>query len=836
MLGSEHAAEHRMIRAEQRWVRTRTKAQLARLLATDRRAYRAANALAGPASQDGSWEAPFRIPNYAIHAALMPTGKVLFYGWPRDFGPSGGGVSRGAGNFGTAWLWDPNAGTGIAAFKDVPPPQTDANFNAAIDDDPTTAGIQPDANAQQLRPSPIYCSGFAWLGNGTLVVMGGNRNLIPYEEGTRFVFTFDPFTESWHRQQSMERGRWYPSVVELPDGRVATFSGYTEKGNGVKTPPFGEMNNDIEVFPSTPVPYGSAGRATENLGVTKVGTLATEYYPHTRLLRDGRISLTGPGGSDTWISGFSTNLAAWTALPELPINNGGGNVASTARGGGNAVLQPNGTLGPDTVMLLGGYYYAATASKQFGATAAIKIAPGTGGWSTDSTQNVGRAQQNTVLLPNGSMVTVGGAAGYRGIAGANSHGEEKLRWPGDDDDLVNGLPLRSQILRPELYDPASHTWRLGPPQQHFRTYHSVGLLLPDGRVISAGDELHEDLYRLGGGNPDTNIWIGDAEAYSPPYLFAGARPTIALAPLSVQHGETFEVRTPDAATVDRVTVMMPSAVTHGEDMTQREVDLEIVSRGATTLTLRAPASGSIAPPGYYMLFLLRAGVPSTAKFMRIGPAADAEPAQIAAQYTPFDTTPPSPPANLAATGATTTTITLAWSPSNDASGVTGYRVARSGTADVATTATGATIAGLAPGTTYSLSVTAHDAAGNESAASTVVARTKVDPRSRSRKATLALSVLTPSRAALMRSGKLLASLRISRATTLKLVARSGTRALTKVTTFRFKKPGTKTATLVLTPAGRAFLRTLRGPVTITIAPVGLSAKSWTTKAARRTYR
>ena len=649
-LGAEHAAEHRLIRAEQRWIRHLSKRQLKRLIASDRRAYKAALKLASPANVDGSWEPPFRIPNYAIHAALMPTGKVLFYGWPKDFSASGGANSRGASNFGTAWLWDPNAGTGIAAFKDVPPPTTDVTYDPALDDDPLITGIQPDANAQQLRPSPIYCSGFAWLGNGTLVVMGGNRNLIPYEEGTRFVFTFDPFTETWHRQQSMERGRWYPSVVELPDGRVATFSGFTEKGNGVKTPPYGNMNDDVEVFPSTSVAYGATGRASENLGLTKIAAPipgGTEYYPHTRLLRDGRISLTGPGGYDSWLSGFSTNLSVWAPQAALPINNADpGPNPTNARGGGNAVLLPGGTQGPDTVMLLGGYYYAGARTiadnpllaKNFGATDAITITPGTGAtWRVDSTQKVGRAQENTVLLPTGSMVTVGGAAGYRNIVGPNNHGEDKLRWPGDDTDMVTvdgqSQTLRSQILRVELYDPQAHTWRLGPPQQHFRTYHSVGLLLPDGRVLSAGDELHEDMYRKdpAGGNPDPSVWIGDAEIYSPPYLFGGARPTIRLAPLAVQHDQTFDVTTPDAATVDRAVVMMPSAVTHGEDMTQRHVDLAIVSKGDGTLTLRAPANGSVAPPGYYMLFLLRGGVPSTAKFMRIGPPADAEPAQIAAQ-------------------------------------------------------------------------------------------------------------------------------------------------------------------------------------------------------------
>ena len=128
-LGAEHAAEHRWIRAEQRWIRHLSKRQLKRLMASNLRVYKAALKLAAPANVDGSWEAPFRIPNYAMHAALMPTGKVLFYGWPKDYSvpPNGGSGTRDARNFGTAWLWDPAAGTGAGAFKDVPPPMSDVN-------------------------------------------------------------------------------------------------------------------------------------------------------------------------------------------------------------------------------------------------------------------------------------------------------------------------------------------------------------------------------------------------------------------------------------------------------------------------------------------------------------------------------------------------------------------------------------------------------------------------------------------------------------------------------------------------------------------------------------
>ncbi|MFF2479610.1 lytic polysaccharide monooxygenase [Paenibacillus sp. NPDC058071] len=87
-----------------------------------------------------------------------------------------------------------------------------------------------------------------------------------------------------------------------------------------------------------------------------------------------------------------------------------------------------------------------------------------------------------------------------------------------------------------------------------------------------------------------------------------------------------------------------------------------------------------------------------------------------------DTQPPTAPGGLHVMGTpTSSSIQLMWSASTDNVGVTGYRIYR-GTTLVTTTAgnaTSYTVTGLSAGTTYSFSVYAIDAAGNQSAASTV---------------------------------------------------------------------------------------------------------------------
>ena len=513
-------------------------------------------AAAGRPAQVGRWyepgpgTRPFQLPDYAIHAALLPTGKVMIWGYPAT--PRRGQRP----NVGNAWLWDPAAGYGHDAFKRVAP---------------------PDA-------APIYCSGESLLANGDLFISGGNRNLVK-SEGLNTTFTFNPFTETWHRQGDMSHGRWYPGQVVLPDGRVAILAGYTERGET-------QDNTQLEVWPRRDLPPPSdATIDAEGLPVERIasGDRPTALYPHLFLTPAGKVLLAGPGATDSAL--LDPLTFTWSEIGGLP--------RGLDRIGGNAVLLPGGSR----VMTVGGYDYPTFVKRKTSratSTTASVATDGRGGWRAASSQSVGRAYANTVLLPDGTMVTVGGGAGRASDARGGTS------WTNGSDPALKTV---------ELYDPRTKTWRVGPAERRFRTYHSVALLLPDGSVLSAGDDVHEDQVR-----PNAT-WIGSAEIYRPPYLFKGARPTIAAAPAAVTEAQSFAVSTPDAASIDHAVLMAPSATTHGADMTQRSVPLRITGRAAGQgITLAGPASPNVAPPGYYMLFLVNArGVPSVASWVRVLP-------------------------------------------------------------------------------------------------------------------------------------------------------------------------------------------------------------------------
>src|SRR5262249_23758020 len=109
----------------------------------------------------------------------------------------------------------------------------------------------------------------------------------------------------------------------------------------------------------------------------------------------------------------------------------------------------------------------------------------------------------------------------------------------------------------------------------------------------------------------------DAQIFSPPYLFKGARPVISSAPDTVNYGETFNVETAQASDIARVTWIRLSSVTHAFNTGQRLNPLGFQS-SAGGLDVTAPVSPNVCPPGHYMMFLLnRAGVPSVAKIMQV---------------------------------------------------------------------------------------------------------------------------------------------------------------------------------------------------------------------------
>ncbi len=226
----------------------------------------------------------------------------------------------------------------------------------------------------------------------------------------------------------------------------------------------------------------------------------------------------------------------------------------------------------------------------------------------------GRRQHNLTVLADGTVLATGG----------NSSG-------------AFHVDMNAGVYPAELWDPATGLWTTLAPMQVTRQYHSTALLLPDGRVLSAGGGVCGTCEQVG-------YLAKNAEVFTPPYLFRddgsgelAPRPQVTSAPGVVSYGQAFPVGTPGAGSISKVAMVRLGAVTHSVNMEQRYVPLEFTASGST-ITANAPSNPNVAPPGVYMLFVIGAdGVPSVAEMVRIEAGASGPPAP-----TITDTDPDSP--------------------------------------------------------------------------------------------------------------------------------------------------------------------------------------------------
>ena len=103
-----------------------------------------------------------------------------------------------------------------------------------------------------------------------------------------------------------------------------------------------------------------------------------------------------------------------------------------------------------------------------------------------------------------------------------------------------------------------------------------------------------------------------------------ARPVIERVPGAlprvVNPGGLFQLESPDASAIRRVTLVKTGSVTHSFDMEQRFVEASFSWSGNTLNVQLPPASQHATPPGFYMVFAIdAAGTPSEALMIRINP-------------------------------------------------------------------------------------------------------------------------------------------------------------------------------------------------------------------------
>jgi hypothetical protein len=442
---------------------------------------------AQPATQ-GQWSTVTNWPTRAVHATLLPDGRVFFISYySESLHPN---------------IWDPatHTFTGTAASSFA-----------------------------------LFCSGHTNLPDGRVFIAGGH---VADYVGYAHAVIYDPATNAFTSLPDMNSARWYPTATTLPDGDVLVVSG--------------DVNSNTNVNP-LPQVFQFSTHTWRNLSSAQ---LAQPLYPNMLVAPNGKVFNAGPSRQTRYLD--TSGTGAWSNVAVLNFTG--------FRDYGAVAMYDSGK-----VVVIGG------ADPPTATAELIDLNTTAPTWKYTGSMHYPRRQHNAVVLPDGKVFIVGGSSASGFDASA------------------------SPVLPTEMWDPATDKFTVMASIAKYRGYHSVALLLPDGRVLSAGGNV---------GGPN-------AQLYSPPYLFAGERPTIASAPAIASYGQAIFISTPDASSITKVTLVRHASVTHSTNMSQGFLNLSF-TRTSTGLNVTMPANANMAPPGHYMLFILNdAGVPSVGSIVQI---------------------------------------------------------------------------------------------------------------------------------------------------------------------------------------------------------------------------
>ncbi len=402
----------------------------------------------------------------------------------------------------------------------------------------------------------MFCGGTAMLPDGRVVVNGGRNTTV-------LSSIFDYRTNQWTALPNMNDPRWYNTSVALSDGNVFTVSG----SGG---------SNTAERWDSA-----SGWRRLTGIGwgaVTSQPGYINIWHPFLALAPNGNLFHFGPTDVMNWVNpdGAGSLTPSGLNVPGSHYPKEGASAMYEAGKilvtGGGATTTPNpndSTTGTSTNIS-----YTVDLN---GPTPVITPA---------ASMQFTRQFANSVILPSGEVMVIGGN--------------------------TSGLKFNDtgSVLTPEVWNPRTGTWRTLANMAVPRNYHSVALLLPDGRVWSGGGGL--------GGNAADHR---DAQIFTPPALFnangtPATRPVITQAPAQIGIGARFTVLS--EAGLAKFAFIKMSSQTHSINTDVRYLELGFTEPAPGTYEITAQSNRNVLTPGYWMLFALNsASAHSVARIIQV---------------------------------------------------------------------------------------------------------------------------------------------------------------------------------------------------------------------------
>ena len=426
-----------------------------------------------------------------------------------------------------------------------------------------TAIFDPSSNTAadiliQETQHDMFCPGTSTLPDGRIIISGGsssNRTTI-----------YDPATGSWNGGDLMNIARGYHSNVTLASGATFVIGGSWSGAIGGKDAEVWTEKTGWYLLPDVPV-----STITEGI-VSNQPERHDDYFPWLFPAPNGQLFHAGPSEQMHYIdpSGVGSVTSAGTrGTDSYAIS-------------GTAVMFDVGKI-----LTAGGSFTFEENTAASNRSHVIDINGNSPNVSETSNLNFARNYHSSVVLPNGEVMVIGGIPISDVFSDDNS------------------------VLVPEIWNPNSGQWTQVATMAVPRNYHSVSILMLDGRVFTSGGGLC--------GSCNTNH--PDAEIYSPAYLFnqngsLATRPVINSAPSTANWNSSITVSA--NSTISNFSLVRMSATTHSTNNDLRRIPLQKTNLGNNQYNL-AISNRNILPPGSYMLFAMNNnGTPSVAKIIKIG--------------------------------------------------------------------------------------------------------------------------------------------------------------------------------------------------------------------------
>lgn len=415
----------------------------------------------------------------------------------------------------------------------------------------------------------MFCPGISALGDGRILIQGGS-------DAKKNSF-YNPSTNTFTTAPDLIMARGYQTGTTLSDGRVFTIGGaYSGPRHGKNGEVFDPKSNSWKALPGA---KNEPLLTTDHEGIWREDNHAWLFG-----WKNGSIFQAGPSKAMNWYS----------------ANGNGAQIAAGTRDADDAMCGIWVMYEPGKILTAGGSpdYTNSDANKrahvisigEYGQAATVERV---------SDMEYARGFSNAVVLPDGTVLVTGG--------------QPRSKVFTDDDG----------ILQAELFNPVTKSWKTLAAEAVPRNYHSVSILLADGRVFSGGGGLCYTA-KIGGSTVNCNKLVdhADGQIFSPPYLFnndgsAAARPAIsALSSTSVKVGGQLKITTSTAN--PKFVLVRIGSVTHSVNSDQRRVPLTNVTCSGTQYTATLPNDSGVLIPGHYYLFTLNAAsVPSIARTVKI---------------------------------------------------------------------------------------------------------------------------------------------------------------------------------------------------------------------------